>query len=56
MPRLEFITTCGAIRSLKSTYAGSFIFDFHRKFLFLDFAASKRSIFSRSDFYSTPRM
>jgi hypothetical protein len=39
---------CGAIRRyLKSTWAGSFIFDLHRKFLFLDFAARKRNIFSR---------
>ena len=35
------------IRSLKSTYAGSFISDLHRKFLFLDFAARKRNISSR---------
>ena len=48
VPRLEFVTMCDTIRSLKSTYAGSFIFDFHRKFLFLEFAARKRSIFSRS--------
>ena len=27
--------------------AGSFIIDSHRKFLFLDFAARKRNIFSR---------
>ena len=37
---------CGAIGSLKSTYAGSFIFHLHRKFLFLDFVARKRNIFS----------
>ena len=29
--------------SQKSTYAGSFIFDLHRKFLFLGFAARKRN-------------
>ena len=45
MPRLKFITMCGIIRSLKSTYAGSFIIDFHRKFLFLDFAAREKNIF-----------
>ena len=45
MPRLTFITMCGAICSLKSTYAGSFIFDL--KFLFLDFAARKGNIVSR---------
>ena len=38
---------CGTIRSLKSTYAASFIFDLHRKFVFLNFAARKRNIFSR---------
>ena len=43
----KFITMCDTIRSLKCTYAGSFIFDSHRKFLFLDFAARKRNIFSR---------
>ena len=47
MPRLKFITMCDTIRSLESTYAGSFIFDLHRKFLFLDFTARKRNIFSR---------
>jgi hypothetical protein len=50
---------CGAIRSLKSTYAGSFRFDLHRKFLFWDFAARKRNIFSRpaikNDTYWTSR-
>jgi hypothetical protein len=42
VPRwLKFITlSCGTIRSLKSTSAGSFIFDLHRKFLFWDFAAT----------------
>jgi hypothetical protein len=34
-----FIGMCGTIRSLKSTYTRSFIFDMHRKFLFLDFAS-----------------
>jgi hypothetical protein len=43
----KFITMCDTIRSLKCTYAGSFIFDSRRKFLFLDFAARKRNIFSR---------
>ena len=38
---------CGAIGSLKSTYAGSFIFHIHRKFLFLDFVVRKRNIFSK---------
>ena len=47
MPRLTFITMCSAILSLKSTHAASFIFDLHRKFLFLDSAARKRNIFSR---------
>jgi hypothetical protein len=46
VPRLKFITLCGAILSLNSTYPGSFIFDSHRKFLFLDFASRKRNIFS----------
>ena len=41
------MTMCDTIRSLKSTYAGSFIFDLHRKFLFLNFTARKRNIFSR---------
>ena len=49
MPRLKFIIMCGTIRSLKSIYAGSFIFDLHRKFLFLDFVARKRNIFSRPE-------
>ena len=35
MPRLKFITMCGAIRSLE--------------ILFLDFAARKRKVFSRPD-------
>jgi hypothetical protein len=43
----KFFTMCDTIRSLKCTYAGNFIFDSHRKFLFLDFAARKRNIFSR---------
>jgi hypothetical protein len=30
---MTFITMCGTIRSLKSAYAGSFIFDLYRKFL-----------------------
>ena len=38
-------------RSLRSTYAGSFIFDLHREFLFLDFAARKRNVFSRPGTY-----
>jgi hypothetical protein len=37
---------------LKSTYAGRFIFDLNRKFLFLDFAARKRNIFSTSGYNS----
>jgi hypothetical protein len=45
VPRLKFITLCGAILSLNSTYPGSFIFDSHRKFLFLNFAARKGNIF-----------
>ena len=60
MPRLKLITICCTRRSLKSTYAGSFVFDLHRKFLFLlDFAARKRNIFSRSalhDVYIDARM
>jgi hypothetical protein len=51
VPRLKFITMCGAIRSLKYTYAGSFIIDLRRKFLFLEFATRKRNIFSRSGIY-----
>jgi hypothetical protein len=39
------------ICSLKSTYAGRFIFDLHMKF-FLDFAARKRNIFSRPAHWS----
>ena len=44
------LSCCAAhhIHSLKSTYAGSFIFDLNRKFLFLVFAARKRNTFSRS--------
>ena len=41
------MTMCDTIRSLKSTYAGSFISDLHRKFLFFNFTARKRNIFSR---------
>jgi hypothetical protein len=41
-----FITMCSTLRSLESAYAGSFIFDLHRKFLFLDFAAEKINICS----------
>jgi hypothetical protein len=49
VPRLKFLTMCGAIRSLKAAYAGSFIFHLHKKFLFWNFAAGKRNIFSRPD-------
>jgi hypothetical protein len=37
------------MRSLKSTHAGGFILDFHKKFLFLDFAARKGNVFSRPE-------
>jgi hypothetical protein len=40
---------CGTIRSLESAYsayAGSFIFDLRRKFLFFDFTAKKINVFS----------
>ena len=37
---------CGTICK---NYAGTFIFNLHRKCLFLDFAAKKRNIFSRPD-------
>jgi hypothetical protein len=44
--RLNLITMCGTIRSLKSTFfSESFIFDLHGKFLFLAFAARRRNIF-----------
>ena len=39
---MKFITMCGTIRSLKSTYAGSFVFDLHK--FCLGFAARKRNI------------
>jgi hypothetical protein len=45
-PPQLFIIMCGAIGSLKSTYAASFIFNLHRKFLFWDFVIRKRNIFS----------
>ena len=46
VPRLKFIIMCATIHSLKSTYTGSFVFDLHRKFLFLKFVSRKRNIFS----------
>ena len=47
MLRLKFITMCGTIHSLKSTYAESSTFDIHShgRFLVLDFAPGREYIF-----------
>jgi hypothetical protein len=47
--KIEFLGPFyGPKKSLKKTLSGgSFIFDLHRKFLFLDFVARKRNIFPR---------